>query len=69
MPVLMLAFVLSLSTLVNALGLLLVVCVLVGLIAYCVNQMNPPEPFRWLIWGIIILAILIGSLKFFGVLN
>jgi len=69
MLALTLAFVsLTVASAVSALIALIVICVVIALIAYVVNQMAPPEPIRWAIWGIVLVVILVTALRYAGVL-
>ncbi len=63
----MLAIVYGVPFLINLLIVILVVAVFLFGLAWVVNQMAPPQPFRMLIWGIVAIVLLIAMLRFFGV--
>ncbi len=65
----LLGFAMTVSMAVTFLIGLIFVCIVIALIGYVVDKMAPPEPVRWAVWGIVLIVILVGALKFFGVLT
>jgi hypothetical protein len=61
-----LAIVFSASTMISLLIALIIGCVILAVIAYIVNQMAPPQPIRWAIWGIVLVVVLILAIHFYG---